>query len=112
MSKKAGTEKVVELSFEGELTIPKAAELKVQLVEALENSGGVSLNLKNVTQADLTFLQLLCSAHRTAYKAGKVMMLTEVSEAVDREVIAAGFIRDNMSCGQDCSDNCLWLESE
>jgi len=112
MSKKAKADKIVELSFEGELTIPKVAELKVQLVKALEKSGGMSLNLKNVTRADLTFLQLLCSAHRSAYKAGKVMMLTDVSEAVDSEVIAAGFIRDNMSCGQNCSDSCLWLESE
>ena len=112
MSKKDKASEVMELSFEGEVTIQKAVEIKLQLVAALESSGGLVLNLQEVSMADLTFLQLLCSAHRTAHNSGKSMRLTNVSEAVDSAVNMAGFVRDNMSCGQGCSDNCLWLEDQ
>lgn len=113
MSKKkdAGTEKSVELALDGALTIQRIAELKTQLAEALNGTDGLVLNLKDVDRVDLTFLQLLCSAHRAAHQASKFMTLVEVSEAVDNAVTTAGFVRENMACGQECSDSCLWMES-
>lgn len=113
MSKKASaaTQKRADLLFDGEVTIQRVAELKTQLSEALAGTDCLTLNLKDVSRADLTFLQLLCSAHRTAQKAGKEMCLAEIPDAVEKAVADAGFIRENMGCGQECSDNCLWIES-
>lgn len=108
----AGKKKGMELAFEGELTIQKVADLKVQLVEALGAHEGLVVNLKDVSRADLTILQLFCSAHRTAQQAGKFFKLTNVSEAVEKAVTDVGFLRDNMACGQECDDSCLWVERE
>jgi len=109
--KAAGTKKSVELALDGDLTIQSIAELKTQLGEALDGTKSLVLNLKNVGRVDLTFLQLLCSAHRTAHRSGKLMQLIEVPEAVDSAVLTAGFVRENMACGQECADSCLWKES-
>lgn len=113
MSKKSKTKagEIMDVKLEGELTIQRVAELKTCLVAALDDSDGLVIDLKDVGRADLTFLQLLCSAHRTAQRVGKFVKLSEVSEAVDNAVTAAGFLRDNMACGQECSDSCLWMES-
>jgi anti-anti-sigma factor len=108
----AGKKKGMELAFDGELTIQKVADLKEQLIAALDAQEGLIVNLKDVSKADLTILQLFCSAHRTAQKAGKFFKLINVSEAVDKAVTDVGFLRDNMACGQECDDSCLWVERE
>ena len=113
MSEKAEAkvEKIVELIFDGDLTIQRVAELKTRLVAALDDSDGLVIDLKDAGRADLSVLQLLCSAHRTARGVGKFVKLSMLSEAVDNAVTTAGFLRDNMTCGQECSDGCLWTKS-
>lgn len=107
----AGVEKIMELTFDGELTIHRVAELKTRLAEALQAADGLVIDLGGASRADLAFLQLFCSAHRTAQRAGKFVKLAGMSAAVDTAVTAAGFLRDNMTCGQGCSERCLWMES-
>jgi anti-anti-sigma factor len=102
--------KVAALALSGEMTIQRIAEIKKQLSEILAETNELALDLKDVNRADLTFLQLLCSAHRTAQSSGKKIHCSEVSEAVDQAISDAGFVRDNMGCGQDCTDSCLWME--
>lgn len=110
--KKAATNKEsVALALDGDLTIQGIAELKAQLVETLSGTDSLVLNLKDVAKVDLTFLQLLCSTHRTAHQGGKTLELHEVPELVDAAVTMAGFVRENMACGQECSESCLWKES-
>ena len=112
MSRQAGSSNnSSRLDLNGELTIQRIAELKQQLCSALQDADGLVLNLKEVSRADLTFLQLLCSAHRSAQAAGKFLRCEGVSAAVDKAVSDAGFLRGNMACGQDCSDSCLWIEA-
>ena len=112
MSKKKTpkTEEYVELALAGEQTIQRIAELKKQLLAALKEQDRMAINLQDVTRADLTFLQLLCSAHRTAQRSGKRLSVANLSAAVVTAVTDAGFVRNNMACGQDCSDTCLWSE--
>lgn len=114
MAKKESTAegKASGLELSGDMTIQRIAALKAQVSEALAGSDKLVLKLKDVERADLTFLQLLCSAHRTAVSSGKILCCDEVSEAVDQAISDAGFIRDNMGCGQDCTDSCLWLEDK
>jgi ABC-type transporter Mla MlaB component len=113
MSKKkaAASKESMALALDGDMTIQRIAEIKTQLVETLNGTDSLVLNLKKVTRVDLTFLQLLCSAHRTAHQARKTLELAEVPELVDIAVTTAGFVRENMACGQECSEICLWKES-
>ncbi|PLX94422.1 MAG: hypothetical protein C0619_02980 [Desulfuromonas sp.] len=103
-------EEYSELVLSGEQTIQKIGELKKQLLIALEEHDRLVINLQDVARADLTFLQLLCSAHRTARQFGKHLSVANISAAVVSAVTDAGFVRNNMACGQDCSDTCLWSE--
>lgn len=109
-NKTAKTDEGTELALSGEQTVQRIGELKKQLLSALEETGRLAINLQDVARADLTFLQLLCSAHRTAQQSGKRMSVINISSAVVTAVTDAGFIRNNMACGQDCSDSCLWSE--
>lgn len=103
-------EEGMELTLDGELSIQNVADLKVQLAEALENCESLTLDLENVSRVDLPTLQLLCSVHRTGWAHGKPVKISKTSEAVESAVNISGLLRENMKCGQECSDNCLWLK--
>lgn len=103
-------EKGMDLTLDGELNIQNVADLKIQLAEALEKCESLSLDLENVSRIDLTTLQLLCSVHRTGWTHGKPVRISKTSDAVESAVDIAGLLRENMKCGQECSDNCLWLK--
>ncbi|PLX88202.1 MAG: hypothetical protein C0618_05095 [Desulfuromonas sp.] len=99
----------MELVLKGELTIQQIAELKQQVVDGLAQDQELSLNVGEVTRVDLTFCQLLCSAHRTARNAGRSFRLVNLSTAVDNAINQAGLSRNKVSCEQGCIDSCLWL---
>jgi len=89
----------------GRLTFSRAGSFHTILMEALAGSGRVDLFLHDVDEADLTFLQLLCSAHRTAASQGTVFSLGGLDAAgpVLRLIQAAGAQR-----GAGCPEGCLW----
>lgn len=55
---------------EGDLTIARAASLRETLLEALESARDVKLDCSAATNVDVTFLQLLVAAQRTAAARG------------------------------------------
>ncbi|MDD5642731.1 MAG: STAS domain-containing protein [Syntrophales bacterium] len=98
------------LKFAGDLTIDNAQELHRVLLAALDNATEISLTFAEVTAVDLSFVQLLCAAHRTAIRADKTLKLAdprpEVLKAAVRET---GFIRER-GCNLDSQGSCLWKE--
>ena len=60
------------LKPDGELTVARAADLKDALVKSIEKADTIEINLADASLVDLACLQLLCSAHRTAAKKGKI----------------------------------------
>lgn len=98
-----------ELTPRGELTIEQVAAFRQELVSALAAADRLTISLAEATQIDLSFLQLLCSAHRTAVSQRKELVLIGVStrevEAVLRE---AGFSR-HIGCTLDCNRSCIWV---
>jgi len=100
------------VSLDGELTIEYAAELKALLIRALENADRVYIRLKDVTTVDLSCLQLLCSAHRTAVKAKKHITLDRgTCEIFGQTIKDAGFCRSG-DCQKDPYGNCFWMGGE
>ena len=90
--------KVVELRngrslcLEGELTVSNAADLRQGLLEALEQSDRLELDMDAVTAIDLAGLQLLCSAHRTAVAREKSLTLKdELPPPLQEACVNAGF---------------------
>ena len=89
------------------LTLEDAQELKPQLLDALENKEKILLNFKGQEAIGIHGLQLLCSAHRSAAKLHKELLLVNCSDPLLRLVHQVGFVRRE-SCLPGIPDNCLW----
>lgn len=105
------TKKSAALSLDGELTKERAEEVRSALIKALDKTDEVLLKFNRASRADLTCLQLLCSAHRTATKMNKRIAFNGKFPAVlHQAAIAAGFIRCH-GCDLDREKSCLWVEN-
>ncbi len=99
------------IMFSGGLTLEKTKEMKEILVNTLKEVSTITLDLSEVTEADLSCLHLLCSAHWTAGGMGKVLKITgNCSEQFQKVVQAAGYDR-HTGCTPDKLNSCLWVES-
>ena len=98
------------LNLEGDLTIMHAAELKKILQKAVDNSQCVELNLENVTNVDLSCLQLFCSAHRTSLKLNRTISIHSNPPEVLKEAARDAGFQLNKGCKHDSDDSCLWIE--
>ena len=92
------------LVIEGEMIIEHAEELKMIFQEALENNGSLGITLERVDKVDLFGLQVLCSAHRSAMKAGKELCLIgEQPDALRDAIVMTGYGRTAAcSAGKTC----------
>jgi anti-anti-sigma regulatory factor len=87
----------------GRLTASAAGTLRDALLEAFAGAQRVELALRDVEEADLTFLQLVCAAHRTAAAREIVFGVTglEREPSVTRLVGSSG-----ARPGGDCPPGC------
>lgn len=97
------------LTFDGELTLKHADKIRAAFIKALIDADHVEIDLGKVIEADLSCLQMLCSAHRTSLKLNKRLNFVgnlpkHFREAAD----AAGYSRSS-GCTKDCEQSCLWI---
>ena len=98
------------LVLEGELNLCRIRQLHEELRSSMENVRKLDVDISGVVEADLSFLQLLCSAHRTAVKTGKTLnLMNDIPEAVRQAMEANGYSRQN-SCSLDIGKTCLWTK--
>jgi anti-anti-sigma factor len=99
------------MALDGELTIYRAAELRLALLAALSDSPeGLEIDLAAVTEIDSAGVQLLMAAKRATQELGQPLTLVRHSAAV-AEVFEtfdlAGFFGDPMvvtACDADSGD--------
>ena len=104
----SGSSNVIRLT--GDLTISRAAEILSLLKESIQARDEIRISLQEVTRIDLSCLQLLCSAHRTAAAKSKVLTLeTPVPDALRKLIRQAGFKRRN-GCAFSPNTNCLCFD--
>lgn len=100
----------VSIHVGGELTVQHAAELRACLLSALNGAQSVRIDLQAVEDIDLTCLQILCSAHKSALFAGKALCLgNETPQHFKDSLNVAGFSR-LQGCTMDTGDSCLWIQ--
>ncbi len=98
------------LSINGELTIQNAADLKKILIESLEDTSHLTLNIENVTEIDMSCLQLLCSAHKTTINTDKGLSIHGSPSAIFQEALNVSGYQQFSGCELDKSDSCLWVD--
>jgi anti-anti-sigma factor len=96
------------LRVQGEICLPTAATLRRALIEALEGGRETVMELGEVTNADLSGLQLLCSAHRTCLKRGVSLTMGAASEKLRGAALLAGYEARTAVCPFRRDGVCLW----
>lgn len=96
------------LQFSGEATVINAEKIKFQVLDAIKEADHLVLNLVDITDMDLSFLQILCSAHKTALNKGKLISMDDSSFKVIKPYLEqSGFFR-HLGCFKDRKDECLF----
>jgi anti-anti-sigma regulatory factor len=96
--------------LEGDLTLPYAEEMKRAFLKAILDTDSVTVSFGSVRDVDLTCLQLLCSAHRSAVRFKKQVAFSGALPSLVRSAMEmAGYSRLK-GCGVGCEDSCLWME--
>lgn len=104
---KKTTVKEKAVNFSGDLTISRCDEILSQLREAFDHGKSVRISLQEVTAIDLSFLQLLCAAHRTAAAEKKEISIElPVPDLFRQSVRDAGFRRRD-GCAHSNGTTCL-----
>jgi len=98
------------VNISGSLTVEHAMEVKDAIQSALEQPGkNVVLLLGTITKADLTFFQVVCSAHKTATTANKIFSVQQFQQDVlMRPHRAMGFTR-RVGCAIDKTKSCVFM---
>jgi len=95
------------LVLEGDLAVDKAGALKIMLQDALKNAESVAINFKDNHKIDITFLQLVCSAHHSALLSGKNLNLSEkMPDNLKNLLKSAGYMQHPV-CSFDKDRECL-----
>lgn len=78
----ARRKKPKRLALSGEMTIYRAAELKLQMLDSLNAAETLEIDLSAVSELDSAGVQLMLLLQREASANGKTMTWTHHSEAV------------------------------
>ncbi len=98
------------ITLDGELIVNRAEELRMLLIKALIDADRVQVDFGAVNDTDLSCLQLLCSAHRSAGRMKRSLTLAGNWPApFNKTVQTAGFSRLT-GCRLDADHSCLWVK--
>jgi ABC-type transporter Mla MlaB component len=82
--------------FEKRSAIEQIGSLYSDIEERLKQTETLYVNLEHVEQADLSFIQLLYAAKRTAEKNGKSIIFTgKLTQSFIRTLLDSGFISES-----------------
>ncbi len=96
------------LTIAGAMTIQRAAEIKGLLADALARSDRLAIDLDGVTEVDLSGLQLLCSAQRTASQSRKHVAFAGPTPEIFRRAAADAGVCVRSGCGAEDPGKCPW----
>lgn len=101
----------ISLQVTGDMTVQHTGELHRKLLEFLERGKDVELKLGEIENADITFLQLLCSAHRTYLSKDKMLTVTGKRNELLEMKKLSGFVR-HKGCSRDKFTNCILVKEK
>ncbi len=109
--RKSGKKECRTLTMSGELTVRHAAKLKRALTGELKRADNLQLRFGDVEEADITLLQLLCAAHKSAREIGKGLTLYEngFPPVIWNTANSAGMF-GNLRCPD--SGSCMYAEEK
>jgi ABC-type transporter Mla MlaB component len=102
-----GNEPVI-VTMSGEMLVSGSAAFRDCLVEAFAQGDWVEVDCSNLMDADLTFFQLLCSAHHTAMRENKIFTLRGQMTATFEALARNMGLERHVGCVRDTCQSCIW----
>lgn len=99
-----------ELVLKGALVVQRVAEVKEELKNALEEVDTLMVNLAEISELDLSCLQLLCSAHRAAVAMNKTLI--RVGKPEVKGIFKGIDMVNSRECPFACNEGCVWTGGE
>lgn len=99
------------VTIEGALTLPYISELRDALLRSVRSADDIVIDLREVTDLDVSGLQVMCAAHKSAIRLGKRLSLAVPPAAVMDLAGSAGYARQ-ASCISGADGRCLWGEAD
>jgi anti-anti-sigma factor len=81
---------IARVTVSGGVTIANCARLKDALVEAMEDSAQIVLEVRDVTSFDFSFLQLVLCAYRSAVASGREFFLRGAGDQLLDQFLVSG----------------------
>ncbi|MEW6258593.1 MAG: STAS domain-containing protein [Thermodesulfobacteriota bacterium] len=102
----------VVLHIRGEVTVQNATEVFQTLKAAFDTGKPIVVDTATITETDVSFLQMICSLHRSCVRTGRTMILASpASHAFLSAVASAGYLRLK-GCKFAGGAPCLWQRRE
>lgn len=98
--------------LKGSLNIQHASRLKEMLLESLGRVHRLLIHVEEIEEIDLSCLQTLCSAHRTAIRSAKEISLEGRWSEGFRSVVEKSGYWGGGRCGSPQNVSCLWKSGE
>ena len=96
------------LALAGDLTMVEAQETKKVLLEAIEKVDTLHLDLQKIESVDVSFIQLICAAHRECFLSEKEIFLRGGGrDIIDQLLERAGYSKQ-CGCKSEAKKSCLW----
>jgi len=96
------------LKVSGNLRIEHAAEAREQLLAALERLPSLVVDLSGVETADISFVQLMCAAHREAFARGQEIRVDSDLPDCIREAMERACYHNRFGCIPEAVGSCVW----
>ncbi|MGE4267902.1 MAG: STAS domain-containing protein [Deferribacterales bacterium] len=96
------------LTLSGDIKVQHASELCSVLNEAANEEIDTAVNVSGIESVDMTFFQLMCSAHRTFSAKDRQFILTDGKNSLLKKGAAAGFVR-HKGCSRDKYGTCAMV---
>ncbi len=97
------------LIFRGGLTIDRVADARRQTVQAISEVQDLFIDVEQATQVDLSFIQLFCSAHRSATAQSRSLVLTGAANQALQKALQSNGCSRMAGCLLDKNNTCLWM---
>lgn len=96
------------LVLQGPLLLRQADELRAQLLQALQSQSRLEIDCGGVTEADLSAVQALLSAGRSARRGGKPVSL----RGAPAPALCAALVRAGFPPAADAAGFSHWMQGE
>ncbi len=97
-----------QMRVSGDISIQNAQECLEALRDFQGGGNRLILDLAGVTSADISFLQLICSLHRTCLRAGQKLTLAGTMSETFKTILEVSGYRRLKACTFGGDNPCLW----